>query len=396
MGCFYLESGDGEPLVSAPVDERAAFDMSDAEWCDVFEQIQKTVPNVFGSYAKVLAKFAREAIRIAATARAAASPAAEGEQALEDNPLYTVRMSAIISAACGYWNPADTIKPEYKTPALDKVAALYRQNARSLVIIRDLREELDSLKNSTAEIAADLPFHKLLAALIDIYDDERNNAPEDRCYVEGAWTEVVDEARATLLAAPQPAQADAPAEAREPHFIAKLDFGEGLVVVQECTLDDAPSIAIYESLRQGTPGESAKAEPSPTDHEIARRSVFLTFLDSAHRDRVADALVGVSADAGEAVAIHQCMATDGDEAEHDQHGRDLWMDVPSDAYEKLSKRPDVRSRIVYTAPPTARVASLPAEHIAELKRMDADPTLYDSERLAIRAVFALLNGADQS
>ncbi|WP_186118303.1 hypothetical protein [Burkholderia gladioli] len=94
----------------------------------------------------------------------------------------------------------------------------------------------------------------------------------------------------------------ATAEAREPHYIAKLDFGEGLVVVQECTLDDAPSIAIYGSLRQGTPGDSAKAEPSPTDPEIARRSVFLTFLDSAHRDRVADALVGVPADAGEAVA----------------------------------------------------------------------------------------------
>ncbi|WP_186263332.1 hypothetical protein [Burkholderia gladioli] len=94
----------------------------------------------------------------------------------------------------------------------------------------------------------------------------------------------------------------ATAEAREPHFIAKLDFGEGLVVVQECTLDNAPSIAIYGSLRQGMPGESAKAEPSPTDPEIARRSVFLTFLDSAHRDRVADALVGVPADAGETVA----------------------------------------------------------------------------------------------
>ncbi|WP_186187963.1 hypothetical protein, partial [Burkholderia gladioli] len=96
----------------------------------------------------------------------------------------------------------------------------------------------------------------------------------------------------------------APAEAREPHYIAKLDFGEGLVVVQECTLDDAPSIAIYGSLRQGTPGESAKAEPSPTDPEIARRSVFLTFLDSAHRDRVADALVGAPADAGEAALSH--------------------------------------------------------------------------------------------
>ncbi|MCA8026528.1 hypothetical protein [Burkholderia cepacia] len=58
-------------------DERVAFDMSDAEWCDVFERIQKTVPNVFGSYMKVRAEFAREAIRIAAAARAS-SPNAAG------------------------------------------------------------------------------------------------------------------------------------------------------------------------------------------------------------------------------------------------------------------------------------------------------------------------------
>ncbi|KWN80818.1 hypothetical protein WM24_23560 [Burkholderia ubonensis] len=64
---------------------------------------------------------------------------------------------------------------------------------------------------AAASPAADQPFHKLLAALIDIYDDERNNAPEDRCYVEGAWTEVINEARTALGAAQQPAQADAPA-----------------------------------------------------------------------------------------------------------------------------------------------------------------------------------------
>jgi hypothetical protein len=44
--------------------------------------------------------------------------------------------------------------------------------------------------------------YTLLAALVDIYDDGMNNAPEDRCYVEGAWKETLDEARA-YLAAPQ-------------------------------------------------------------------------------------------------------------------------------------------------------------------------------------------------
>lgn len=50
------------------------------------------------------------------------------------------------------------------------------------------------------------PFRELLAALIDIYDDERNNAPENRCYVEGAWSEVLGEARALLAPLPDPAQ----------------------------------------------------------------------------------------------------------------------------------------------------------------------------------------------
>ncbi|VBM94809.1 hypothetical protein [Burkholderia pseudomallei] len=50
------------------------------------------------------------------------------------------------------------------------------------------------------------PFRKLLAALIDIYDDERNNAPEDHCYVESAWSEVLGEARALLASLPDPAQ----------------------------------------------------------------------------------------------------------------------------------------------------------------------------------------------
>ncbi|OXI42443.1 hypothetical protein CFB84_24855 [Burkholderia aenigmatica] len=49
----------------------------------------------------------------------------------------------------------------------------------------------------------DEPHRKQLAALIDIYDDERNNAPEDRCYVEGAWTEALTEARALLEVAKQ-------------------------------------------------------------------------------------------------------------------------------------------------------------------------------------------------
>lgn len=44
-----------------------------------------------------------------------------------------------------------------------------------------------------------------LAALVDIYDDAMNNPPESRTYVDGAFKQQMDEARA-LLAAPQPPQ----------------------------------------------------------------------------------------------------------------------------------------------------------------------------------------------
>lgn len=38
----------------------------------------------------------------------------------------------------------------------------------------------------------------LLEALIDIYDDEQNNAPEDRCYAEVAWSATLTDIRAFL------------------------------------------------------------------------------------------------------------------------------------------------------------------------------------------------------
>jgi hypothetical protein len=76
-----------------PEHERAAFDMSDEEWLDVFERVQKTVPNVFGSYMKVRAEFAREVIRIANTIRAS-SPTIPPD---ERTALIAERDAAIMS-----------------------------------------------------------------------------------------------------------------------------------------------------------------------------------------------------------------------------------------------------------------------------------------------------------
>ncbi|WP_334033939.1 hypothetical protein [Burkholderia cepacia] len=70
------------PIVSAPADERAAFDLTDMEWLKVFERVSASIPNVFGSYVKASAAFAREAIRLAEEARVA-SANETGAQGLE-------------------------------------------------------------------------------------------------------------------------------------------------------------------------------------------------------------------------------------------------------------------------------------------------------------------------
>ncbi|WP_334021350.1 hypothetical protein [Burkholderia orbicola] len=78
---------------------------------------------------------------------------------------------------------------------------------RLIAAVRGIVATLPGQPEPRAEVTN--PFRDLLAALIDIYDDERNNAPEDRCYVEGAWSEVLGEARALLAPLPDPAQVDA-------------------------------------------------------------------------------------------------------------------------------------------------------------------------------------------
>ena len=59
-----------------------------------------------------------------------------------------------------------------------------------------------ALRGVMSELAASgqklTNWRDVCAALIDIYDDAMNNAPEDRCYVDGAWKEELDKARALL------------------------------------------------------------------------------------------------------------------------------------------------------------------------------------------------------
>ena len=81
-----MECIEARPTLPAPspADARAAFDLTDAEWLDVFERVSASIPNVFGSYMKVRAAFAREAIRLADEARAASANETGAEGAKDE------------------------------------------------------------------------------------------------------------------------------------------------------------------------------------------------------------------------------------------------------------------------------------------------------------------------
>lgn len=128
VGCFYLESGDGEPS-AAPADERAPFDLTDMEWLSVFERVSATIPNVFGGYMKVRAAFAREAIRLAEEARAAASPTAEVVATVDerisgmpDEVRDAMMDSQYLAGVTAGWNAANADDPN---AALKKIHDAY-------------------------------------------------------------------------------------------------------------------------------------------------------------------------------------------------------------------------------------------------------------------------------
>ena len=88
------------------------FDMSDREWLDVFERVEKTVPNVFGGYMRVRAEFAREVIRIADEARRAMLTAAAAAPQPVSAPSTASAAPAVVqpNEAIGYVRSADIDK----------------------------------------------------------------------------------------------------------------------------------------------------------------------------------------------------------------------------------------------------------------------------------------------
>lgn len=94
---------------------------------------------------------------------------------------------------------------------LDVFAKVKGENASGYMIA--VGRALLAAHDSGATLTEAVNWRDRCAALIDIYDDGMNNAPEDRCYADGAWREEIDGTRA-LLAAPTPV-ADSGASERE-------------------------------------------------------------------------------------------------------------------------------------------------------------------------------------
>ncbi|AAR89350.1 gp58 [Burkholderia phage Bcep43] len=106
------------PIVSTPADERAAFDLTDMEWLKVFERVCVSIPNVFGSYVKASAAFAREAIRMSEEARAASASetGADDLTHLTDEQIEKSR-----EAVREWWARRDALQPA-PSPADERAA----------------------------------------------------------------------------------------------------------------------------------------------------------------------------------------------------------------------------------------------------------------------------------
>ena len=81
---------------------------------------------------------------------------------------------------------------------------------------------------------------------------------------------------------------------------------------------------------------------APHDHPYA-----LTLTNAQIEMIVASLRAPEAADAG-AAAVYQIMATDDD-----PNSKDVWMDVPKEAFSDISKRPDMRGRVLYASAPSS-------------------------------------------
>lgn len=296
-GCFYLESGDGEPS-AAPADERTA---SFEAWCDRFPEIS-----------------AVERLRDAwQEARAAASPAAE-------------RVTAALQA-----------------------------------LSADVHTLGDGWANDEAMIGLAKKYLRV---------EPKPASPELSLWRDFVLLAVTD-------AAPQPAQANAPAHAAEcPHC-----DGEGVIEGDSGT----SPCACQRDAQEGMPTFGARRAQADAPAEARERDdpELIAASNKGYaaglRDGKALGACGplAPADAGEAAAWRY--RTSGDN----------WCYCDGDPVHVCDR--DYEKQPLYTAPPAARVASLTnsQREAIEFAAKTMEARMLNAHACVLRA---LLNGADKS
>lgn len=66
----------------------------------------------------------------------------EAEIVLQDNEQYRMQMAGISTASFGYWKEGDEIHPDYDTPSLHDVAALYAKYDAKYKLVDQMAEAL--------------------------------------------------------------------------------------------------------------------------------------------------------------------------------------------------------------------------------------------------------------
>lgn len=384
-GCFYLESGDGEPS-AAPADERA---VSFEAWCNRFPEIS-----------------AVERLRDAwQEARAAASPTAEAVRLTDEQRRVLVevaqmfkgtdRRRAVLNELAGIAAAPQPAHAEAASPAaegeMEDHECVYENGDG---VCRQCAE-LAKHHRAAASPAAERVTAALQALSADVHtlgdgwanDEAMIGLAKKYLRVEpkpaspelSLWRDFV--LLAVTDAAPQPAQADAPAHAAEcPHC-----DGEGVIEGDSGT----SPCACQRDAQEGMPTFGARRAQADAPAEARERDdpELIAASNKGYaaglRDGKALGACGplAPADAGEAAAWRY--RTSGDS----------WCYCDGDPVHVCDR--DYEKQPLYTAPPAARVASLTnsQREAIEFAAKTMEARMLNAHACVLRA---LLNGADKS
>lgn len=384
-GCFYLESGDGEPS-AAPADERA---VSFEAWCDRFPEIS-----------------AVERLRDACQeARAAASPTAEAVRLTDEQRRVLVevaqmfkgtdRRRAVLNELAGIAAAPQPAHAEAASPAAEGETEDHECVYENGDGVCRQCAELAKHHRAAASPAAERVTAALQALSADVHtlgdgwanDEAMIGLAKKYLRVEpkpaspelSLWRDFV--LLAVTDAAPQPAQADAPAHAAEcPHC-----DGEGVIEGDSGT----SPCACQRDAQEGMPTFGARRAQADAPAEARERDdpELIAASNKGYaaglRDGKALGACGplAPADAGEAAAWRY--RTSGDN----------WCYCDGDPVHVCDR--DYEKQPLYTAPPAARVASLTnsQREAIEFAAKTMEARMLNAHACVLRA---LLNGADKS